>query len=205
MLAGIAFTQLVRRGAPVLFGPAQLARRLELPFRSDGSLCASKVADAQAAHKSTQTLLPILLAGTNFVHHGAGWLESGLASGYEKFVIDADQLAMMQVLGGGYDLSENGQALDAIREVGPGGHFLGCAHTQANFETAFYRSSVADNNSFEQWHGDRALDTAQRANTLWKAMLADDEDQAPTLDPGLDEALTALVAKKKESMPDAFA
>ena len=228
-LAGIAFTQLVRPGAPVvfgsfasslsmqsgaptfgspeatlvLFGAAQLARRLKLPFRSGGSLCASKVADAQAAHESTQTLLPTLLAGTNFVLHGAGWLEAGLASGYEKFVIDADQLAMMQVLGGGYDLSENGQALDAIREVGPGGHFLGCAHTQANFETAFYRSSVADNNSFEQWHGEGALDTAQRANKLWKQMLADYEDQAPTLDPGLDEALTAFVAKRKESLPDA--
>src|SRR3546814_9667760 len=76
-----------------------------------------------------------MLAGTNFVLHGAGWLEGGLASGYEKFVMDTDQLGMMQKLSGGVDLSENGQALDAIREVGPGSHFLGCAHTQANFET----------------------------------------------------------------------
>ncbi len=86
---------------------------------------------------------------------------------------------------------------------GPGQHFLGCAHTQANFETAFYRSTVADNNSFEQWQAEGALDTAQRANAIWKKMLAD--DQAPPLDPAIDEALTEFIAKKKASMPDAFA
>jgi trimethylamine--corrinoid protein Co-methyltransferase len=143
------------------------------------------------------------MSGVNFVLHGAGWLEGGLVSSYEKFVMDADQLGMMQVLCRGYDLSENGQAMDAIREVGPGQHFLGCAHTQANFETAFYRSTVADNNSFEQWQAEGALDTAQRANALWKKMLAD--YQAPPLDPAIDEALTEFIAKKKASMPDAFA
>ena len=122
-------------------------------------------ADAQAAYESAQTLLPTLLAGTNFVLHGAGWLEGGLASGYEKFVMDADQLGMMQVLAKGVDLSENGQALDAIREVGPGSHFLGCAHTQANFETAFYRSTIADNNSYEQWRSRRRARTPPSAPT----------------------------------------
>src|SRR5690606_22477949 len=117
------------------------------------------------------TLLPTMLAGTNFVLHGAGWLEGGLASGYEKFVMDVDQMGMMQKLSLGVDLSENGQALDAIREVGPGSHFLGCAHTQANFETAFYRSTIADNNSYEQWESDGSKDAAQRANALWKRML----------------------------------
>ena len=228
-LAGLAFTQLLRPGAPVVFGlfssalsmqsgaptfgtpepnlvlfaAAELARRLKLPFRSGGSLCAAKVPDAQAAYESIETLLPTVLGGVNFVLHGAGWLEGGLVSSYEKFVMDADQLGMMQVLAGGYDLSENGQAMDAIREVGPGQHFLGCAHTQANFETAFYRSTVADNNSFEQWQAEGALDTASRANTIWKKMLADYE--APPLDPAIDEALTEFVAKKKASMPDAFA
>ena len=108
--------------------------------------------------------MPTLQAGTNFVLHAAGWLEGGLASGYEKFVIDADQLGMMQVLAKGIDLSENGQALDAIREVGPGSHFLGCAHTQANFETAFYRSSHRRQQSVEQWEAEGRLDAAQRAN-----------------------------------------
>ncbi|HEX2581934.1 MAG TPA: trimethylamine methyltransferase family protein [Dongiaceae bacterium] len=226
VLAGAATAQLVRPGAPVIFGvfassismqsgaptfgtpeptlvslaAAQLARRLGLPFRTGGSLCAAKVADAQAAYESAQTLLPTLLAGTNFVLHGAGWLEGGLASGYEKFVMDADQLGMMQVLSQGIDLSENGQAMDAIREVGPGSHFLGCAHTQANFETAFYRSTIADNNSFEQWEAEGAQDAASRANGIWKRMLR--EYEQPALDPALDEALLDFIARKKAAQPD---
>ena len=135
--------------------------------------------------------------------HGAGWLEGGLVSSYEKFVMDADQLGMMQTLAQGYDLTENGQAMDALREVGPGSHFLGCAHTQANFETAFYRSTIADNNSFEQWQAEGAQDAAQRANALVRKMLAD--YQAPDLDPAIDEALQAFMRERKESMPDAFA
>jgi trimethylamine--corrinoid protein Co-methyltransferase len=226
VLTGASTCQLYRPGAPVVFGvfassismqsgaptfgtpeptlvslaAAQLARRLGLPFRTGGSLCASKVPDAQAAYESAQTLLPTLLAGTNFVLHGAGWLEGGLASGYEKFVMDADQLGMMQVLAKNVDLSENGQAMDAIREVGPGAHFLGCAHTQANFETAFYRSTIADNNSFEQWEAEGSQDAAQRANKLWKRMLR--EYEAPPLDPAIDEALQAFIAKKKAAVPD---
>ncbi len=226
VLAGAGLTQLVRPGAPVIFGTfassismqsgaptfgtpeptmvliaaAQLARRLGIPFRSGGSLCASKIPDAQAAYESAQTLLPTLLAGTNFVLHGAGWLEGGLVSGYEKFVMDADQLGMMQVLAEGVDLSENGQAMSAIEEVGPGSHFLGCAHTQANFETAFYRSAIADNNSFEQWESEGAKDAAQRANALWKRLLR--EYEAPPIDPGVDEALTDFIAAKKAAMPD---
>jgi len=228
-MAGIAFAQLVRPGAPVvlgsfassismqsgaptfgtpepalvLYGMGQLARRLGLPFRSGGSLCGSKIPDGQAAYESAQTLLPTLLGGVNFVLHSAGWLEGGLVSSYEKFVMDADQLGMMQVMAGGYDVSENGQAMDAIREVGPGSHFLGCAHTQANFETAFYRSSIADNNSFEQWEAEGAQDASQRASTRCKKMLAD--YQAPPLDPAVDEALQAFIREKKDSMPDAFA
>src|SRR5450755_152133 len=187
-LAGMAFAQLVNPGAPVIFGSfassismqsgaptfgtpepalvlyvmAALARRLGVPFRSGGSLCASKVPDAQAAYESAATLQPTVLAGVNFVLHVAGWLEGGLAMGYEKFVMDADQALMMHTLLAGVDLSENGQTLDAVREVGPGKHFLGCAHTQANFETAFYRSPLADNNSYEQWEAEGAKDMAQR-------------------------------------------
>ncbi|MEO1193011.1 MAG: trimethylamine methyltransferase family protein [Pseudomonadota bacterium] len=225
-MAGLAFAQLVRPGAPmvlgsfaasmsmqsgaptfgtpepslVLYGMAALARRLGVPFRSGGSLCGSKVADAQAAYESAQTLLPTLLGGVNFVLHSAGWLEGGLVTSYEKLVMDADQLGMMQVLAGGVDLSENGQALDAIREVGPGKHYLGCAHTRANFETAFYRSTIADNNSFEQWSSEGEQSAEQRANTLWKQLLA--EYEQPALDPAIDEALQAFMAQKKESMPD---
>ena len=134
--------------------------------------------------------------------HAAGWLEGGLVSSYEKFVMDGDQLGMMQLLAGGVDLSENGQAMDAVREVGPGSHYLGCAHTQANFQTAFYRSSIADNNSYEQWEEDGAKDACMRANALYKKMLA--EYEAPPLDPAIDESLTAFITQKKDSMPDAL-
>jgi trimethylamine--corrinoid protein Co-methyltransferase len=231
VLSGAATTQLVRPGAPVLFGvfassmsmqsgaptfgtpepslvslaAGQLARRLGIPFRTGGSLCGSKIADAQAAYESAQTLIPTLFAGTNFVLHAAGWLEGGLASGYEKFVMDADQLGIMQVMSGNIDLSENGQAMDAIREVGARAvganrHFLECAHTNRNFETAFYRSTIADNNSYEQWEAEGAQDALKRANTLWKKMLS--EYEAPPIDPGVDEALQEFIAKKKAAVPD---
>ncbi len=150
--------------ALVLYVMAALARRLGVPFRSGGSLCASKIADAQAAYESAATLQPTVLGGVNFVLHAAGWLEGGLTVGYEKFILDADQCGMMAVFVDGVDMSENGQALDAIRTNEPGTHYLGSAHTLANFETAFYRSDVADNNSFEQWQEDGSLDAAQRAN-----------------------------------------
>jgi trimethylamine--corrinoid protein Co-methyltransferase len=144
--------------------------------------------------------MPTCLAGVNFVLHTAGWLEGGLTMGYEKFVMDADQCGMMAVLVGGMDLSENGQALDAIRQNGPGQHYLGAAHTLANFESAFYRSDIADNNSFEQWLEDGGLDAAQRANRVWKRMLA--EYEAPPIDPAIDEALQDFIARRKASMPD---
>ncbi len=226
-LAGIAFTQLVRPGSPVIFGTfsssismqsgaptfgtpepalviygcAELARRLGVPFRSGGSLCGSKITDAQAAYESSGTLLPTLMAGVNFVLHAAGWLEGGLVSGYEKLIMDADQLGMMEVFAGGYDLSENGQALQALREVGPGSHFLGCAHTQGNFKTAFYRSSVADNNSFEQWEAEGSQDATARANVIWKRML--NEYEAPPIDPAIDEALLDFIQTRKNSFADA--
>jgi trimethylamine--corrinoid protein Co-methyltransferase len=225
-LAGMALTQLINPGAPVIFGSfassismqsgaptfgtpepalvlyvmAALARRLGVPFRSGGGLCASKIPDAQAAYESANTLLPTCLAGVNFVLHTAGWLEGGLAMGYEKFMMDVDQAGMMQTFLSGVDMSENGQAMDAIREVGPGKHFLGCAHTQANFENAFYRSSLADNNSFEQWEAEGAPDMAKRANGLWKRQLA--EYEAPPLDAAVDEALIDYMARRKGSFAD---
>ncbi|WP_343565543.1 trimethylamine methyltransferase family protein [Kiloniella sp. b19] len=227
-MAGIAFSQMVRKGAPVvlgsfassismqsgaptfgtpepalvLYGMAHLARRLGVPFRSGGSLCGSKVPDAQAAYEAAHTILPTVLGGVNFALHSAGWLEGGLISSYEKLVMDADQLAAMQKMAEGYDLTENGQAMDAIREVGPGNHFLGCAHTQANFETAFFRSTIADNNSFEQWESEGSQDAYQRANALVKKTL--ENYQQPSIDPAIDEALKAFIKEKKDSMPDAF-
>ncbi|MDH4073060.1 MAG: trimethylamine methyltransferase family protein, partial [Gammaproteobacteria bacterium] len=225
-LAGMAYIQLVRPGAPVIFGTfasavsmqsgaptfgvpepslvlyaaAQLARRLGVPFRSGGALCASKIPDAQAAYESANTLQTTALAGVNFVLHTAGWLEGGLAMSYEKFILDADQANMLAVFLNGVDMTENGQAMDALREVGPGAHFFGAQHTQANFEKAFYRSPIADNNRFEQWELEGSLDAAARANGIWKSMLG--EYEAPPLDPAIDEALLDYVARRKASFPD---
>jgi trimethylamine--corrinoid protein Co-methyltransferase len=226
-LAGMAFVQLTRPGAPVIFGTfgssismqsgaptfgtpepamvlfiaAALARRLGVPFRSGGGLCASKIPDAQAAYESANTLQTAMLAGVHFMLHTSGWLEGGLTMGYEKFILDTDQAGMVQVFLSGIDDSENGQAMAALREVGPGNHFLGCTHTQNNFETAFYRSNVADNNSFEQWRDEGEKDAAQRANRIWKEMLQNYE--APPIDPGIDEALLEFIRTRKASMPDA--
>jgi trimethylamine---corrinoid protein Co-methyltransferase len=228
VLAGASFTQLIRPGAPVLFGTfassismqsgaptfgtpepslvsygaAQLARRLGLPFRTGGSLCASKIPDAQAAYESANTLNSTILAGTNFVLHSAGWLEGGLASCYEKFMMDIDQLGMTQKFSEGVDLSENGQAMDAIRQVGPGSHYLGCDHTQANFQTAFYRSNIADNNSYEQWLAEGEKTAPQRANELARRWL--ESYEAPHLDQGIDDGLKDFIGRKKASMADAF-
>ena len=225
-LAGMAFTQLVRPGAPVIFGSfassmsmqtgaptfgtpepslvlyvmAHLARRLGVPFRSGGNLTASKLPDAQAAYESANTMNATMLAGVNFVLHGAGWLEGGLSIGYEKFVLDEDQLGMAHTFAKGVDMSANGQAVDAIVAHEPGQHFLGTAHTLANFETAFYRSSTADNASYEQWTDEGSRDAATRANVAWKKTLA--EYQAPPIDDAIDEEMQAFIGRRKSEMPD---
>ena len=229
-MMGIAYGQLLRPGSPVIFGTfaasmsmasgaptfgtpepsliimgmAQLARRMNLPFRSGGSLNASKVPDAQAAYETMMSILPSVGAGVNFMLHAAGWLEGGLVSSPEKLVMDADQLAMIHIMQGGVDLSENGQAMDAIREVGPGGHYLGCDHTNRNFKTAFYESKLADSASFEQWEIEGSQDMYQRANTRWKRMIKEYDALAPAIDPGVDEAVTSFIAQRKGSMPDAM-
>ncbi len=225
-LAGMAFAQLVRPGAPVILGSfassmsmqtgaptfgtpepslvlyvmAHLARRLGVPFRSGGSLSASKVADAQAAYESANTMQATILGGVNFVLHAAGWLEGGLSIGYEKFVLDCDQLGMMHTFVKGVDMSENGQALESICEQEPGMHFLGTAHTLANFETAFYRSNTADNSSYEQWLEEGSLDANQRANKVWKKALTDYD--APLLDEAVDEEMQDFIIRRKTEMPD---
>ena len=118
--------------------------------------------------------------------------------------MDADQLAMIHIMQGGVDLSENGQAMDAIAEVGPSGHFLGCDHTNRNYQTAFYESKLANSASFEQWEIEGSQDMYQRANTRWKQMIKDYDTLAPAIDPGVDEALTAYIRQRKDSMPDAL-
>ncbi|WP_283178085.1 trimethylamine methyltransferase family protein [Gemmobacter sp. 24YEA27] len=228
ILAGVAYSQLVRAGSPVIagafvtsidmnsgaptfgtpeaahitYGAGQLVRRLGLPYRSAGSFCGSKLPDAQAAYETANSLNMGLLAGVNFMLHACGWLEGGLVSSYEKFVMDADQLGALHGIAKGVAVDENAQALDAIREVGPGGHYLGCAHTQANFKTAFWRSDVLDYKPFETWEEEGARDTSQLAALKVRKMLAD--YVAPELDVAKREALDDYVAKRKAEMPDAF-
>ena len=227
-LAGVAYNQLCRPGAPVImgafvtsidmnsgaptfgtpeaahitYGAGQLARRLGLPYRSAGSFNGSKLPDAQAAYETANSLNMGLLAGVNFMLHSCGWLEGGLVSSFEKFVMDADQLGTYHHIAKGVSVDENAQAMDAIREVGPGGHFLGCAHTQANFKSAFWRSDLLDYKPFEQWSDEGAQDTMALAAKRVEHLLA--TYQQPALDPAITEALDAYVAEKKASMPDAF-
>ena len=228
VLAGIAYSQLVRPGAPVImgafvtsidmnsgaptfgtpeashitYGAGQLARRLGLPYRSAGSFTGSKLPDAQAAYETSNSLNMGLLAGVNFMLHACGWLEGGLVSSFEKFVMDADQLGTLHHLAKGIEVDVNAQAMDAIAEVGPGGHYLGCAHTQANFKSAFWKSDLLDYKPFETWEEEGARDTQALAALRVEKLLGDYKQ--PALDPAVDEALKAYIAEKKASMPDAF-
>lgn len=225
-MAVCALTQLIRPGAPCLMGSfataismqsgaptfgnpegaqmvlaaGQLARRLGVPFHTVGALSASKLPDAQAEQEATYGLTMAVLAGANFINHATGWLEGGLVTGYEKTVIDADLCGKLIDFCQGIDLSENAQAMEAIFETGPGAHFLSSQHTLSNYEHAFFRSNVADNNTYEQWSTDGELDAAQRANKLWKQFLEDYEE--PRLDPAKLEALEDYVRRRKAQMPD---
>jgi trimethylamine--corrinoid protein Co-methyltransferase len=158
------------------------------------------VPDAQAAYESANSLNAALLSGVNFMLHSCGWLEGGLVASPEKFVMDADQLGILHKFAEGVAMDENGQAMDALREVGPGGHFLGCAHTQANYETAFWRTGVLDYKPFETWAEEGSRTTMELASAKVEKMLGD--YQAPALDPAIDEELRAYIARRKSSMPD---
>ncbi|MGI9424816.1 MAG: trimethylamine methyltransferase family protein, partial [Hyphomicrobiaceae bacterium] len=154
------------------------------------------------AQESADSLMPAIQGGANFILHAAGWLEGGLVMGYEKFIIDADHLMMMHRFLEGIAFDDNGFAMDAFREVGPGNHFLGCAHTMRNYETAFVNPKLTDSESFEQWVENGEKDIQKRAHELWTSILAGYE--APQLDPAVDDALKAYVSERKDSMPDAW-
>ncbi|MEM8792930.1 MAG: trimethylamine methyltransferase family protein [Pseudomonadota bacterium] len=223
-----AFSQLVRPGAPFVLGNflssmslksgaptfgmpepvmsnfviGQLARRLGVPLRCGGSLTASKVADAQAAAESADSMLSTVLGGSNFTLHSAGWLEGGLTTGYEKLILDADRLGAYQVMLQGLPMDDNALGTSAYEDVEPAGHFLGSAHTMANYETAYYDAVMSDSESCEQWEERGAKESQRRAFERWNAMLR--EYEAPTLDPAIDEELKDFVDRKKASMDDAW-
>ena len=226
-IAAIALTQLVKPGAPVIYGNflttldlktgaptfgtpestlatlalGQLARRMDLPLRGIGHVTAAKCADAQAMQESSDSMNAALMAGSNIVFHAAGWLEGGLTMGYEKFVLDLDRCGMMCRWLQGLTIDSESLARDAYREAGPGENFLGVAHTLKHFETANYRSSVlSDTLSWEQWLERDRRDSEARAHTAWKQLLADYE--APPLDVAIDDSLRDFVARKKSASAD---
>ena len=220
-LAGIALAQMIEPGTPVVYGSfltnidlqsgapvfgspesqiglyasAQMARHYNLPFRGGGMFTSSKIPDAQAAYESAMVMLPTIMARTNFVLHAAGWLENGLASGYEKFVLDCEILGMLHTWAKGLDLSDESLALESIGEVAPGGHHLGTDHTMRHFRTAFYRAGLFDYTSSEVWTEAGSQDAFARANKRVKQLLASYE--APPLDAAIDEALGDFMARRK--------
>jgi trimethylamine---corrinoid protein Co-methyltransferase len=220
-LAGMAFTQIVRKGAPVIYGgftsnvdmksgaPAfgtpeymkaailggQMARRYNVPYRTSNT-CAANTVDAQAAYESVFSLWGVTMGGGNLVMHGAGWLEGGLVASYEKFVLDVDLIQMVGEFLQPLDTSEDALGIEAIREVGPGGHFFGAAHTLARYENAFYTPIVSDWRNNQQWLAAGKPDAMQRANTVWKQALA--EYTEPAMDPAIREELDAFVARRTE-------
>ncbi|TPW11204.1 MAG: hypothetical protein FD127_3348, partial [Acidimicrobiaceae bacterium] len=223
VLACAALTQLVRPGAPVVYGsftsnvdmrsgsPAfgtpeytkaaqasgQMARRYQLPFRSSNTT-ASNAVDAQSTYESSMSLWGAVMGGANLVNHAAGWLEGGLTASFEKLVIDAEMLQMIAEYLRPLEVNDDELAIEAIIDVGPGGHFFGSPHTIQRYEHAFYSPMVSDWRNFEAWSEAGSVDATTRANRIWKQLLA--EYEAPPLESAIDEALVEFVARRKEEL-----
>jgi trimethylamine--corrinoid protein Co-methyltransferase len=220
VLAVNTYAQLVRPGAPVMYGsfasnvdmrsgsPAlgtpeytkaaqasgQIARRLGLPFRSSNTTVSNCI-DSQSAFESEMSLWGSIMGGANLVNHAAGWLEGGLTASFEKLIMDAEMLQMMAEYLRPIEVNEDELALDAIAEVGPGGHHFGTAHTLARYESAFYSPILSNRQNFEAWQAAGSIDAGMRANAIWKQLLQ--EYEQPELDPAIDEALTDYVNRRK--------
>ncbi|MFA3915428.1 trimethylamine methyltransferase family protein [Ruegeria hyattellae] len=209
LMGSFAVTMSMKSGAPTFGTPeaglmvlaaGQLARRLGVPLHTVGTLSASKLPDAQSQQEATWGLMMSMFAGANLINHATGWLEGGLVTSFEKTILDHDLCGKAARFFEGIDLSENAQAMEAIAKTGPGKHFLGSEHTQANFMTALFRPWAPDDNSFEQWDAAGAKDAATRANAIWKDRLHSYED--PGLDADIDAALLDYVARRKAEQPD---
>lgn len=194
----------MRSGAPcfgtpedtlALYAGAQMARYYNLPYRSGGNFTASRIPDAQAGYESAGTIWPTIQAGTNFVLHAAGWLEGGLISGYEKFVLDLEMLGIVARFAEGISLTGEDFAWDAYAEVGPGNHFLGSQHTMRHYDTAFYQHTIFSMDNYEKWVEEGSEDAYKKANVLWKRMLRDYE--APPLDEAVAEELNTFVEHRR--------
>src|SRR5207248_2683992 len=225
-LAGIALVQLIRPGSPVVFGSflsntdmqsgspsfgtpesalglfctGQIARSFGLPWRSGGGFTSSQTVDAQAAYEAAMTMIPTFLAGTNWVMHSAGWLESGLVSCFEKFIVDIELLRVLQEQFTPLQIDDASLAFDAHVEVGQGGHFLGCAHTLERFRTCFYRPLLSSTSNFERWQRDGGLDATARAGEIYQTTLA--EYEQPALDDAIRAELAEYVIRRRGELGD---
>ena len=225
-LAGIALTQLVRPGCPVVFGSflsntdmqsgspsfgtpesaigvlctGQIARHFGLPWRGGGALNASQTVDAQSAYESLMTFLPTFLAGANFVMHSAGWLEGGLVSCYEKFIVDIELLRELRHMFAPLEIDEASLAFSAHEEVGAGGHFLGAVHTLERFRECFYRPLLSSTENFDRWTRNGGRDATARAAEIWRATLESYEQ--PPLDDGMRAELEEFVMRRRTELGD---
>ena len=220
-LSAIALAQLVRPGAPCLYGsfltglemrtgaPAfgrpeaalgilgssQMARRYKLPVRGGGVLTNSKIPDHQSGQEKMNMLWPLILGGVNYVLQSAGWTDGGLTASFEQIVMDAEMLEMTGRFFAGVPVDDETLALDVIAKVGVGGHFLGEEHTRRHFKTEFYFPNLADTEAFESWVKKGSMDAYERATARWKKLLA--SYQEPKIDPAIDEALRDFMARRK--------
>jgi trimethylamine--corrinoid protein Co-methyltransferase len=225
-LSGVALTQLIRPGAPVVFGSflssidmrtgsptfgtpesvvglfatGQIARRFKLPFRTGGTLATSQVTDAQSGYEAMMTMMPTFLAGTNFVMHTAGWLEAGLVTSYEKFIIDMEIQQMLESAFTPMEIDEESIAFDAHQEVGHGGHFLGAAHTMERFRTCFYMPLLSSSDNFERWTRGGELDATDRATKIYGRRL--EAYEQPPLDAAIREELEDYVLRRRRELGD---
>ena len=228
-LSALAYTQVVRKGCPAIYGHylatvsmksgapmagtpeislmnmmiGQMARFYGVPWRSSANLGGAKTFDAQAGYESASTLMALQMAGTNYMWHAAGWNEAGMHCSTAKFIVDAEQCAMAYRMAEGIRWDDFDEALTAVADIGPGGHYLGHAHTLANFQRAFFMPDMFDNNSIEQWQAEGSVEITQRALNTARQML--NEYVEPKLDESVDEALLDYIARREREIPAADA
>jgi trimethylamine--corrinoid protein Co-methyltransferase len=224
-LSALAYTQVVRQGCPAIYGHylstvsmrsgapmagtpeislmnfmiGQMARYYDIPWRTSNMLGGAKTFDAQAGYESATTLMAVIMAGANYCWHSAGWNEAGMHCSMAKFVVDAEQCAMAYRMAEGIRWDDFDEALAAVRDIGPGGHYLGHQHTMDNFQRAFFMPKLFDNNSIEQWQADGSKEINERALNEAKSML--DAYEEPKLDSAIDEALLAYIARREKEIP----
>lgn len=228
-LSALAYTQVLRKGTPAIYGHylstvsmksgapmagtpeislmnmmiGQMARHYDVPWRTSNTLGGAKTFDAQAGYESATTMMAVLMSGANYIWHSAGWNEAGMHCSMAKFVVDAEQCAMGHRMVSGINWRDFDEAIQAVRDVGPGGHYLGHPHTLENFQKAFFMPEMFDNNSIEQWQADGSVEINERALTRARDLLNDYEE--PRLDPGIDEALRDYIARRERDIPAADA